>query len=468
MQIHNYERPLILAGRAGLETVVRMLLTFPQVIKTIDEENRDFQTAFFEACSGGNANIIRLLLDSGADPETFGSTSECSDGLTPLMLAAVRGDESLLATLLSHPRVEPFAKDCEDRTALWWAASYGHNSVVKTFLTLEGSEIQAKRRSRNAIWVAAVETNISTFKLLFESGFCPYQIDSYEHLGIDVPMGILSAVAFTSRLTEETCAMRLKMVELLLCHGLDINEQDPDGMTPLFSAIISENISMIEFLLGRGADVNARDARNKTPIFAAISCGNESVAKTLINLLMNNRADLNVQDCRNETPLFVAIYKRYPNLPMFLVRDHDADPGHVNSLGLTALTYAAVWSKHTNVLRFLLADNRVKPHVQDKWGGTAWFWAQLNGFEKTAKILLESHPGPPPPIELGNLIRAFRTDPFMRNTLMPRASSVFFKVDGTKPYVRKGDEEVLKTIILIYPDLLTFRIDVKDIPYVLE
>ncbi|CAJ0555440.1 Ff.00g055050.m01.CDS01 [Fusarium sp. VM40] len=109
MQIHDYERPLILAARAGLETVVRMLLTFPQVTKTIDEENRDFQTAFFEACRGGNANIIKLLLDSGADPEASGMSSEFSDSLTPLMLAAVRGDESLVATLLSHSRVRPFA-----------------------------------------------------------------------------------------------------------------------------------------------------------------------------------------------------------------------------------------------------------------------------------------------------------------------------------------------------------------------
>merc|ERR1712129_44602 len=60
----------------------------------------------------------------------------------------------------------------------------------------------------------------------------------------------------------------LKVVELLIEHGVDINHQDKERQTALFKA---RTVPIIDFLIERGANVNIQNLKGETPIFAAAS-----------------------------------------------------------------------------------------------------------------------------------------------------------------------------------------------------
>ena len=70
------------------------------------------------------ADIVRLLLDRGANPEATDS-----DGETALMLAARRGYDDILQLLLAY-HADARRKDSLGRAALYFAYAFGHERAV--------------------------------------------------------------------------------------------------------------------------------------------------------------------------------------------------------------------------------------------------------------------------------------------------------------------------------------------------
>jgi ankyrin repeat protein len=60
--------PLMTASEEDRVEVVRFLLGRPSAKATINHRNGSAQTALFKACAMGNGGVVRLLLESGADP----------------------------------------------------------------------------------------------------------------------------------------------------------------------------------------------------------------------------------------------------------------------------------------------------------------------------------------------------------------------------------------------------------------
>lgn len=88
------------------------------------------RTALSLAACGGNAEVVRLLLEQN-DIEL--NLRDC-DGQTALVLAAYREHAEVVKLLLGQNRVEPNLKDKYCRTALLCAASNGHGEVIKLLL----------------------------------------------------------------------------------------------------------------------------------------------------------------------------------------------------------------------------------------------------------------------------------------------------------------------------------------------
>ena len=71
---------------------------------------------------------------------------------------------------------------------------------------------------------------------------------------------------------------------LYLIHlGVNINEQDDSGFTPLHIAIINKNIRIIKRLLQNGALLNIRDNKNRTPYQFALFKKFDDIAEILRN-----------------------------------------------------------------------------------------------------------------------------------------------------------------------------------------
>ncbi len=88
-------------------------------------ESRDRNgPALVTAAAHGNVEIIRFLLDHGADPNVEGP-----GGTTPLVQAAIRGHTDAVRLLISR-NASVNARDKHGRTPLTWAVKLGHTAIV--------------------------------------------------------------------------------------------------------------------------------------------------------------------------------------------------------------------------------------------------------------------------------------------------------------------------------------------------
>lgn len=94
----------------------------------IDDRLLYGQTLLTFACFKVKIDIVKLLLDSGADPnKTSGG------GMAPLSTAVSMGDISIVQLLLQHGANVNLTNDI-GRTALHQAASYNHKVIVEILL----------------------------------------------------------------------------------------------------------------------------------------------------------------------------------------------------------------------------------------------------------------------------------------------------------------------------------------------
>jgi len=114
------------------------------------------------AANRGRAEIVKLLLDRGAQVDAKRST----DGATALCQASMLGHAEVVRLLLEKG-ANPNAKNSDGRSALWQASILGHTEVVK--LLLEGGAVpDAKNNDGNMALSHAVDQTIGSANQMIE------------------------------------------------------------------------------------------------------------------------------------------------------------------------------------------------------------------------------------------------------------------------------------------------------------
>lgn len=88
-----------------------------------------------------------------------------------------------------------------------------------------------------------------------------------------------------------------RLLQRLKTH--DVNEKDVDGATPLHAACLSGNLRVVQILLDKGANIEATEMRGQTPMHWAAQRGHTQC----INLLKMRGANVNARDEFQRTPL---------------------------------------------------------------------------------------------------------------------------------------------------------------------
>lgn len=239
-------------------------------------EKLNCQSALSWAALYGNANLVKRLLENGADVN--GKRKGYSDSVT------------------------------ED-TALHKAAMCGEVEVVKLLLEY-GCDTNAQMdniiyfESGTALHCAAFYGNKAVAKLLLDTGFDVSQLSSYGRTPLHI------AVCSIPRQDKH-----YDVIELLLERGADINAQDRDGRTALHMGIgqyiVSSPTSALRvsaLLLEKGVEINTQDRWGKTALHCA---ANEDGFKDVINFLIEKGADVSIKDNSGLAPLDTMIRNRY-------------------------------------------------------------------------------------------------------------------------------------------------------------
>lgn len=131
-------------------------------------KNTPFNQKIIEAAKDGDADLVKALLEKGADP----NAKESLTNLTPLWYAASRDHPEVVKVLIDTGKVKVDLKDGYNVTPFFWAVQKGHAEVVELFLQTGKVNVNVKDANlrRSALSWAAFNGDEAVVRLLLETG----------------------------------------------------------------------------------------------------------------------------------------------------------------------------------------------------------------------------------------------------------------------------------------------------------
>ncbi|XP_066594349.1 ankyrin repeat and KH domain-containing protein 1 isoform X2 [Prorops nasuta] len=317
------ESALTLACYKGHLEMVRFLLE-----AGADQEHKtdEMHTALMEASMDGHVEVARLLLDSGAQVNMPTDSFE-----SPLTLAACGGHVDLAMLLIERGANIEEVND-EGYTPLMEAAREGHEEMVALLLSQAGANINAQTE----------ETQETALTLACCGGFLEVA-DFLIKAGADIELGA------STPLMEAAQEGHLELVRYLLASEADVHAQTQTGDTALTYACENGHTDVADLLLQFGADLEHESEGGRTPLMKACRAGHVCT----VQFLISKRADVNRQTTNNDhTPLSLACAGGHLAVVELLLAQ-SADPFHKLKDNSTMLIEAAKGG-HTSVVQLLL------------------------------------------------------------------------------------------------------------------
>jgi cytohesin len=394
------------------------------ILKTDSKQALD-KTLVIEAAIGGRAEIMQLLLDNNADPNTTDGSYRNSDP-PPVVYHALKHPDVLRVLLKAGvdpkrelPHMANFSYQGAKTTLLHCAAEMGQIESAKVLLEA-GVDIQ----SRNSAWketplaAAAGSGQPEMVKFLLKNkasirgkdGAMTMEVaanriipgqnneESAAYKSViailqdaGVPLDFVTAVKIGD--TEHvrtllkcvpilsfgkdsrgrsmlTCAAALAhtdIVTALLDAGAPINGKDSSGYTALQHAVPSGKEDTVKLLISRHADVNASSAFGVTPLHLA----GQSHTAAITKLLLDAGAKVNAKTDNGTTPLHQAV--RFDSPAVDVLLKAGANVNAKDNEGVTPLHRAAQLHDPAIAGRLLAAGADI--NAKTKKGDTPLDWA---------------------------------------------------------------------------------------------
>ncbi len=227
---------------------------------------KDGLTSLFVACNKRDTAAATLLLKAKANVN-----APCL-GITPLANIAIKGDQSMVETLVNTCRAadytgEPLNLDArceafEGSTALMVASAKGKPETVKFLIESKASIEIENTRNHRALIMAITDSNFDTMRMLLSMG-----ASATRRLGNDIGLSPLMYACWLGT---------LESVKILIDHQAQVNETNQSGgFSPLMLAVsrnwyIRDKIAttapeagkpapeIIDFLISCGASIYER------------------------------------------------------------------------------------------------------------------------------------------------------------------------------------------------------------------
>jgi uncharacterized protein len=160
-------------------------------------------------------------------------------------------------------------------------------------------------------------------------------------------LALVHRMALAGPLHDAAQAGDVEKVRELLTQGVDVDERDARGETPLIKAALAGQTAAAAALIEAGADVGARNDRGFSGLHAAAYSGSVEIA----TMLLDHGVPVDDRAGRAITPLHVAGEENQVAVAELLL-NHGADRDALQASGYTPLT-AATYMRGTNVMALL-------------------------------------------------------------------------------------------------------------------
>ena len=275
--------PLLAATICGYESIVEMLLDSQHLRKLPIAPGKD--TPVDRAVASGNNNILRLLLQHGANPNTW---EQC-------LFVALKNDDVAAVELLLKHGANPEIRNSDGLTPLRLAIRNCQKEMAQVLLA-NGADTEAEYATKSPLHEAVKAGNQPLTRLLLQ----------YEHGG-NIPLVLKLAVQMDSwtvvRLLAEkgaqtmcgnTPSVKLPVLSYvvsignaevtvnMISKGANIHQVDQNGRTPLSYAASNGSVAIAQMLISQGANVKTPDSLGRTPLsYAAETPGNQAMVELL-------------------------------------------------------------------------------------------------------------------------------------------------------------------------------------------
>lgn len=326
------------ASRGDRQTVQRILHVSKNAVHEHSLGGEFGRTALHNAAFAGYCDIVKDLLQAGADPclewldnkKVFGFES-----MSALDLAVLSGNVNSVGVLIT-------------------SLSTVHRSERPVSVMMKGAKIAMHKKKlaclerlvkcvyqqRNSQWDDIVLNAVAKYHFKGLRALVRREIDI-------IPSSSRAINGSSPNLHEPLSLSTLKGV---LHSGLDINLEDNWGFTLLHSTILSgtwsfdceDSFRLAERLLVSGADPNTQNELGTTPLHSA--CSSSTHNEKIVGLLLDSGADPSIRDLYGRTPLHMACSFRSSARVRYakLLLDCGADPNICDWVGRTPLHMAAL------------------------------------------------------------------------------------------------------------------------------
>ncbi len=328
------ETPLMLAARTDRADAVTRLLSGGALIDA--KETWNGQTALMWAAAAGNAPIVQLLIERGADIR-----ARSNAGTTPLMFAVRQGDVAAVrALVVAGADLKQTRPD--SATPLLVAVINGHEDLVDFLLdkgadpNVEGGSTQLTVQGVRARPMALKHRRITNSERDSEGVAAGNIFGTPLHAAVHVANWHISDQFIVVKID------RLRVIKALLAHGADVNRrlsmEEPrwsgaryrrhlTGATALLLAAKSADVEVMRLLLAHGADPTIGTVEETTPLMAAAGIAwasnqdraSESQVLEAVKLLVEGQgADVNAISDLGETAMHAAAYRGANSVVQYL------------------------------------------------------------------------------------------------------------------------------------------------------
>ncbi|KAM3524743.1 hypothetical protein MY4038_007610 [Beauveria bassiana] len=303
---------------------------------------------------GDDIDLVRLILERGADPDTWGKRGE-----TSLHIASRNGHARVVRQLLVSG-ANPNLVDSSGFTSLHIATENGLDPVVRVLLRLEDEGDDAMTDPAYEAADVEIETPRGWRAIHYAVNNSTVVTATLTKLS---PKPNLEATLSDTGATPLILAAENEdhdVSSLLLAAGADPDALGGTWGSALHAAVCNNNESLAELLFSYNASPNVMSRPFGTPLHAVGTdmCGDESVPLRLAKLLLERDAGIDTPDYHGRTPIMTAVQPRHEEIiDMFL--SSGANPDSLDGMRSSALHYAARTGQAGIIRRLLEADANV-------------------------------------------------------------------------------------------------------------
>ncbi|KAK2595295.1 hypothetical protein QQS21_007010 [Conoideocrella luteorostrata] len=410
--------PLILAAARGHDSIVRTLLSQPEM--DADWCDEDGNTALDYARMGNHESTIQLLLDSSVEgdqpnatmcspsSQTNRTTDDRAEFCNRLKESA---DPAEILTLLSSTG----AKDdntvlVRRRDAIFWAIENGNREVLDSVIAAFPSLANAQDDTQRSPLLLAVTQKRKDFvrALLALTETDVNSQDKAGHTSLSIAIrqqdlttahmlagreGIDCTLNDADQMSSLLWAVSLGILSVtrMLVNQSNVDHQDGEGRSLLHHAILdSENHvpghskeEVLRHLLRFNVSVNVVDKNGRTPLSYAAEMGLLPHAKMLVNMV---NIDINCADERNRTPISYAAEHDHRYIIALLLEKPEVNVTVASTDGRTPLSYASIHEQASSFELLFAAENSMAD-FPDENGRSPLSWAAQFGSVPVCSLL---------------------------------------------------------------------------------